>query len=177
MITTQPPPPEGRIPPAGDTLFPPLRAHCDPGENVVDCATRLFGAGVLVCAPQSAEDLSRQTTPPRVKVGEVAAHRSDPGYTVLASATDVVAIAVKGAYPTYARMHPATARAAMCLGWMTELWLVQRANWTRRVVVRWASLCGWTVSVGSADPDPRKTPHLTGAAFKEAMREIKGAQR
>ena len=39
MISTQPPPPEGRIPPEGDTLFPPLRVYCSPGENITRTTT------------------------------------------------------------------------------------------------------------------------------------------
>lgn len=174
MVTTQPPP-EGRIPPEGDTLFPPLRVYCALGENVIQCAERLFGAGVLVCDPRSAEELSRRD-PPRVVVGEVSAHRSDPGYTVLAPASTVTAVVALGAFPTYARMHPATARAAMAVGMVDSLWLVQDERSPRRVTITRTTTEGWRTTAGGGEPDARVSPAPFQSAFKEAMHEIEGAQ-
>lgn len=175
MITTQPPPPEGKIPPEGDTLVPPLRVYCDPGESVDQCASRLFGAGVLVCDPRRAEELSRRDSP-RVAVGEVSAHRSDPGYTVLAPASAVTAVVAKGAYPTYTRMHPATARAAMATGMADILWFVRDEHSPRRVVITRAIHHGWAVAVWDEEPPPRTSAGPFQSAFKEAMYEIEGAQ-
>ncbi len=175
MITTQPPPPEGKIPPEGDTLVPPLRVYCDPGESVDQCASRLFGAGVLVCDPRSAEELSRRD-PPRVAVGEVSAHRSDPGYTVLAPVSTVTAVVAEGAFPTYTRMHPATAREAMATGMVSALWLARREDLINRVTVTRTTTEGWRTTAGSGEPDARVPPAPFQSAFKEAMYEIEGAQ-
>jgi hypothetical protein len=106
-----------------------------------------------------------------VKVGEVAAHRSDPGYTVLAPVSAVTAVVAEGVYPTYTRLHPATARAAMALGWVSTLWLSRREDSINRVTITRTNDRGWTVAVWGEEPPAR----TSAGPFKEAMREI-GAQ-